>query len=330
MKLAILDDYQGVALSLGPWHLLKGRCHIEVLRENLSVEQAAGRLQEFDIVCAMRERLAFPRELLEALPRLKLIVMTGTNARALDLEAATECGVVVCHTGGGGTDSTAELAWGLILALARHIPSESAGMRAGLWQRTLGSRLGGRTLGLLGLGKIGRRMALIGRAFDMKVVAWSQNLRPEDAESVGVTYVDKGELFASADVLSVHLVLGERTRGLVGAPELARLKPGAWVINTSRGPIIDEAALLVALQERRLGGAGLDVFGEEPLPTNHPLRALDNVVLTPHLGYVVREAYERFFQDSVEDVLAYLDGDPIRLLNPQVYNRAPLRAPPGA
>jgi phosphoglycerate dehydrogenase-like enzyme len=274
---------------------------------------AAERLRPFDAVVAMRERTPFPRALLERLPALRLLITTGMVNASIDLDAARELGVTVCGTG-SQPHGPAELTWALILALARQVPAEDAGIRAGAWQRTVGQDLAGRRLGLLGLGRLGQRVATVGRAFEMDVVAWSQNLRAQDAAAVGVRAVERDELLSTADIVSIHLRLSERTRGLIGARELALMRPDAILVNTSRGPIVDEAALIAALHAGTIAGAGLDVFDVEPLPPAHPLRTAPRTVLTPHLGYVTRATYATFFRDVVEDVEAYLDGAPVRVL----------------
>jgi D-3-phosphoglycerate dehydrogenase len=263
----------------------------------------------------MRERMPLPRALIERLPRVKLVVVTGARTRTIDLEAAAEHGMTVCHTHPGESQyATPELAWGLILSCARLIPEEHRHVREGRWQETIGLSLGGKTIGLLGLGKLGSRMAPVARAFGMDVVAWSQNLTEEKAASVEARRVDKDELFRIADVVSIHLVLSERTRGLVGAPEFGLMKPTAILVNTSRGPIVDEAAMIKALQSKQIRAAGLDVFDQEPLPVDHPLRTIPNAVLTPHLGYVTDGAYRAFFEDSVAGIVAWRAGEPIRVL----------------
>ena len=324
MKLAVLDDYQNVALQFADWSAVARRCEIARFDRNLAVpEEAAKRLAPFDIVCLMRERMPLPRALIERLPNLKFIAVTGLSNRTLDLAAATERGILVSHSLARGTGhyATPELAWALILAAARQIPAENGAMHAGGWQRTVGITLHGRTLGLLGLGRVGRRVAEIGRAVGMEVIAWSQNLTAESAASVGAGRVEKEELFRRSDVLSVHLVLSERTAGIVGARELSLMKPTAILVNTARGPLIDERALLAALSEKRIRTAALDVYEHEPLPDDHPLRRLSNVILTPHLGYVTEEALRIFYEDTVEAVSAFLDGKPIRLLNAEAQRR---------
>ena len=315
MRVAILDDYQGRALSLADWQSLHPAAQMQAFADHLDgLEALAQRLHTFDCVVAMRERTPFPRALFERLPNLRLLVTAGMRNAAIDLDAASERKVQVC-----GTDMlpypTAELAWGLILALARHIPHEDRALREGRWQTTLGIGLKGKTLGLLGLGRLGGQVARIGKAFGMEAIAWSQNLTAERAAEAGAAPVSKEELFARADVVSVHLVLSPRSRGLVGAADLARMKPTAFLVNTSRGPIVDETALLAALRERRIAGAGLDVFEPEPLAPTHPLLALGNVVLTPHLGYVTEEGYRLAYGHAVEDIRAFLDGTVLRPLN---------------
>ena len=312
---AILDDYQNVALALADWSKVNGDVEIKVFNEHLgSQHKVIAALKGFAVVCAMRERTAFPRAVIEALPDLKLLITTGMRNAAIDLEAAKANNVVVCGTPAFG-NATAALAVGLMLELTRHIGYENALLKAdALWQTTIGLDLEGMTLALLGLGKLGARVAAIGKAFGMNVIAWSQNLTPERCQEVGVAYVSRDELFRRADFLSIHLQLSPRTRGLIGARELGLMKPSAYLINTSRGPIVREAALIAALREKRIAGAGLDVFDVEPLPLDHPLRKLDNVVLTPHLGYVVEQNYRAFFAGMVEDIRAYLDGQPVRVL----------------
>lgn len=313
-RIAVLDDYQGIALSIGGWGRLPSDSAIEAFRDHLSDEDAlVQRLQPFDVIVAMRERTPFPRSLLSRLPNLRLLVTTGMRNAAFDMQAAKDLGVTVCGTGGMATP-TAELSWGLIIGCVRHIAEEDKATRAGQWQTTIGPTLHGKTLACLGLGNLGSQVAKVGLAFGMDVIAWSQNLTPERASEVGARLVSKDELFSQADVLSVHLVLSDRTRGLVGRTELALMKPTAFLINTSRGPIVDEAALIAALRERRIAGAGLDVFDPEPLPQDHPFLQLDNTLITPHLGYVTQETYERFYGEAVEDILGFLNGSPVRVI----------------
>ncbi len=315
LRIAILDDYQNVALTQGNWAALGPDVETIVFTHHLpTLEAQAEALAPFDVLCLMRERMPVTAELLARLPNLKLMVVTGARTRSIDFAAAAARGIPICHTRGGDSyASTPELAWGLMLACARHIPQEHANVRAGGWQTTLGTVLAGRTLGLVGLGKLGSRMAAIARAFEMEVIAWSPNLTPERALAGGAAFVAKDELFARADVVSLHLVLGAATRGIVGAAELALLKPGAILINTSRGPLVDEAALLARLDQGGLR-AGLDVFDTEPLPADHPLRRRDDVVLTPHLGYVTDTTYAQFYPDTIEAIAAWRAGAPIRVL----------------
>ena len=313
-RIAVLDDYQSVAARFADWSDVPGPVDVVEFSDHLDDDDAlVERLTPFDVVVAMRERTPFPRSLLERLPNLRLLVTTGKRNAAIDVAAAAERGVTVCGTASHAAGPV-ELTWALILAVARHVPEEDASVRAGGWQETVGTDLAGATLGVLGLGRLGERVARIGQAFDMDVVAWSQNLTDERAAEVGVRRVGKDELFATADVLTVHLVLSDRTRGLVGRDELAAMKSSAILVNTSRGPIVDEAALLEALHSCRIAGAGLDVFDAEPLATDHPLRSAPRTVLTPHLGYVTEQTYEIFFREAVEDVAAFVAGRPIRVL----------------
>ena len=307
MKVAVLDDYQDVALKMADWSPLRGRASITVFNDHVADAGAvAERLQPFEIVCVMRERTPLTREILERLPRLRLIASTGQQNSSIDVGAATQRGVQVLHTGYHSAP-TVELTWALILASARHLASENASVRSGGWQRYVGDDLAGRTLGLLGLGNIGGAVARIGRAFDMNVIAWSENLTADRAAAAGAIRVTKEELFGRADILSIHLVLSQRTRGIVGAQELALLKPAARLVNTSRGPIVVEAALIDALSEGRIAGAAIDVFDQEPLPLDHPFRRLPNILATPHIGYVSRGLYERFYQDAVTNISRWLD-----------------------
>lgn len=324
---AILDDYAGVALQVADWSGVQKRAEITVFDRHLTEDEAAAALRPFDVVCTLRERMAFPRTLIERLPDLKLITIVGRSLPNLDMAAATEHGILVAHSDFAHPrfrsirDATPELAWGLMIATVRNLADEHRNMRAGGWQSSAGITLSGKTLGLLGLGRVGRRMAEYATTFGMEVIAWSQNLTEQAAASVGARRVEKAELFEAADVVSIHLVLSERTKGLVGAAELALMKPHAYLINTSRGPIVDEASLVAALESRRIAGAGLDVYDTEPLPQRHRLRLLPNVTLTPHLGYVTREMLGAFYSDTVESVVAWLDGEPIRIANPEVTQR---------
>ena len=315
-RVALLDDYQDVALSMADWKSLPAGTEVVVFKDHLAAEDAvAGRLADFDIIMALRERTPFPRTLLERLPKLKLLITAGMRNASIDMKAAADRGVTVCGTA-GLPYPTAELAWGLILSLMRRIPAEDRATREGRWQTSLGLGLNGKTLGVLGLGTLGSRAAKVGLAFEMDVLAWSQNLTAERAKEIGVTLVPKDELLARSDIVSIHLVLGERTRGLIGARELGLMKRSAYLINTSRGPIVDEAALIRALGDGTIAGAGLDVFDEEPLPLDHAFRRLPNIVITPHLGYVTSETYRIFYGHAVEDIKAYLDGKPVRVLKP--------------
>jgi phosphoglycerate dehydrogenase-like enzyme len=279
-----------------------------VFRDHLSDSDAvAARLAPFDVVCVMSERTPLTRAVIERLPRLRLIASTGAANASIDLAAARERGIAVAHTG-YTSHGAIELTWALLLAAVRSIPAEVNSVRDGGWQVAVGGDLCGRTLGLLGLGRIGSAVARIGRAFEMDVVAWSANLTPERAAEAGARLVSKASVFRSADVVSLHLVLGERTRGIVGATELAQMKPSAWLVNTSRGPLVDELALIETLRAKRIAGAALDVFATEPLPPDHPLRTLPNVVATPHIGFVTRQTYETFYRDTVGNIIAWLDA----------------------
>lgn len=317
LRCAVLDDYQGVALESADWAPVLDRVQVDVFREHVSGEDAlAARLAGYEIVVLMRERTPVGRALLERLPRLRLLVTTGMRNASLDVAAAAERGVTVCGTGGLAT-GTVELTWALILDLARSVSAENANLRVGGWQRTVGMDLAGARLGVLGLGRLGARVAQIGVAFGMEVSAWSQNLTAARADEVGVRLAGSiHELLSGADVVTIHLVLSDRTRGLIGADELALMKPSAYLVNTSRGPIVDETALVEALRAGRIAGAGLDVFDVEPLPPDHPFRALPHVLATPHLGYVTLGGYRVFYADVVEDIAAYLAGAPVRTLTP--------------
>ncbi len=313
-RVAVLDDYQEVALEMADWGILPS--DVEVFRDHLSDQDAVvERLKDFEIIVAMRERTPFPRTLLERLPKLKLLVTTGMRNASIDMEAASDLGIVVCGTG-GLSYPTAELTWGLILALLRQIPKEDRATRAGHWQVSMGAGLRDKVLGVMGLGNLGSQVATVGKAFGMSVIAWSQNLKEERAIQFGATLVGKDDLFSRSDIVTIHLVLSDRTTGLVGARELDLMKPSAYLINTSRGPIVDEEALVHALLKGTIAGAALDVFDPEPLPLGHPLRGLENTVITPHMGYVTTETYEAFYGDAVEDIRAFLGGEPVRVLNP--------------
>jgi len=306
MRVAILDDYQDVALTMTDWSQVADRATITVFNDHLADPDAVvERLKAFDVVCVMRERTPLSRSVIERLPQLKMIASTGPFNASIDIAAAKERGIYVSGTG-GYVESTVELTWALILATARRIVDEAISVRGGGWQTSVGWQLGGTTLGVLGLGRIGSRVAQVGTAFGMDIIAWSPNLTPEAAEQAGATYVSKDELFSRADVLTVHLVLSERSRGMVGADELALMKPTALLVNTSRGPIVDESALVDALRSQRIAGAGLDVFDIEPLPTDHPLRSLDNVTATPHMGYVAEQVYRVFYGEAAAKIARWL------------------------
>lgn len=314
-RVAILDDYQNVALQLTDWSTLPNDVEVRVFQDHLKDEDAlVGRLKDFEIVMAMRERTPFPRRVFERLPNLKLLTTTGMRNAAIDMQAATDHDVIVSGTG-GVVYPTAELTWGLILSLLRHIHREDRAVRGGRWQISMGVDLHGKTLGVIGLGNLGSQVAAVGKAFQMNVIAWSQNLTAERAASLGARLVTKDELLTQSDIVTIHLVLSERTRGLLGARELGLLKPTAYVINTSRGPIIDEQALVEALQNKTIAGAGLDVFDDEPLTLDHALRNLENTVITPHIGYVTEDTYKIFFDQTVENIKAFLDGTAIRVIN---------------
>lgn len=314
-RIAVLDDHQGVALTSADWSRLPAGCTVDVARERLVGEDLVAFLDGARAVVVMRERTRVDAALLDRLPALELVVTTGMRNAAIDVRAAAERGVTVCGTRALAGPAT-ELTWALILGALRRIPEEVAAMRDGAWQTTVGQELEGRTLGLLGLGHIGRRMARVAHAFDMRVTAWSPNLTPERAAEAGAAFVEKEQLFATADVVSVHLKLGDRSRGLVGAAELRAMRPDAWLVNTSRGPIVDQAALLTAVREGWIAGAALDVYDEEPLPADHPLRNTPGILATGHLGYVTAGNYRIYYADAVEDVAAFLAGSPVRRLDP--------------
>jgi phosphoglycerate dehydrogenase-like enzyme len=323
MRLSILDDFQGVALDMADWSPVKARgVEIAVERFPFADEDDVVRsLADSEIVAAMRERTAFPKRVVDRLPKLKLLITTGMRNASFDMGALKERGVTVCGTGGpvgapggGGNEDTAELAWGLILGAARRIAEDHQLMRQGGWQTRIGHRMAGKTIGLLGLGRLGSAVARVGLAFKMKAIAWSQNLTAEKAAEQGVERVEKDELFRRSDVLSVHLVLSPRSRGLVGERELGLMKPSAILVNTSRGPLCDTDAVIAALKAGRLAYAGFDVYDQEPLPVNHPLRQAPNVILTPHIGYVTDENYRSSYPQIVENVVAFLDGKPVRVI----------------
>jgi phosphoglycerate dehydrogenase-like enzyme len=315
VKAAILDDYQNVALKFADWSAVSKDVEVKVFNAPIGGDDAVIKaLQGFTIVNMMRERTPFNRKVIEGLPDLKLLITTGGRNASIDLKACAERGVTVCGTGGFG-NPTAAVAIGLMLELTRHIGFENARMKAGaLWQTTMGYDVEGKTLGVLGLGKLGQRVAATAKTLGMKVIAWSQNLTPDKAKEAGADYVAKEDLFRNADVLSIHVVLSDRTRGLIGANELGLMKKSAFLVNTSRGPIVDEKALIAALNSKSIAAAGLDVFDIEPLPLDHPFRKMDNVVLTPHLGYVTEQNYRKQYPDVVEDIRAWLDGKPVRVV----------------
>jgi phosphoglycerate dehydrogenase-like enzyme len=321
VRVAVLDDYQQVAMDFARWDLLPDGVEVTVFHDHVDDEvRLVDRLRGYEIVVLMRERTPMSEAVLAALPNLRLLVTTGMANAAIDLDAAHRMGITVCGTAGSLT-GTVELTWGLIIAVVRQLVREDRAVRRGGWQESVGRTLGGRTLGLAGLGRIGQRVARIAQAFDMRVLAWSTNLTDELAAGHGAHRVSKEELFSASDVVSVHLQLSPRSVGIIGEQELRCMKPTAYLVNTSRGPLVDEAALVAALQNGRIAGAGLDVFWEEPIPPDHPLLALQNTVLSPHLGYVTDANYNRYFPDAVEDIAAFLAGQPIRELHPSVSPR---------
>jgi phosphoglycerate dehydrogenase-like enzyme len=316
LRCAILDDYLNLALTTADWSKVRDRVDITVFNQPFaSQEAAASALQDFEIICAMRERTPFPRALFAGLPKLKLLITSGMRNATIDMEAAKDHQVVLCGTQ-WARDPTASLAMGLILELTRNIGRENARMHAGEpLQKFVGIEIEGRTLGVIGLGKLGSKVSKLAQAFGMSVIAWSPNLTPERCKEVGVTYATKEELFATADIVTIHMVLGPRSRGLVGREDLARMKASAYLVNTARGPIVDEAALLETLQQRKIAGAAVDVFSVEPLPVDHPFRKLDNMVLTPHLGYVTEDSFRNHYAQMVEGIDAWFRGEPLRKLN---------------
>jgi phosphoglycerate dehydrogenase-like enzyme len=314
MTIGVLDDYQGVAARWADWARVTDRADVHVLTDRIPPDDVAETLQPFDALIAIRERTRFDAAVLRALPRLRLLVTTASRNAAIDLDTARALGITVCGTEGSGMD-TVEHAWALILAAARRLDLELADFRAGGWQAALGTSLRGKTLGVIGLGRLGAEVATVGRAFGMSVVAWSANLTVERCAEVGVEHADSlRALLEESDFVSIHVVLSGRTRGLIGRDELAAMKPSAWLINTSRGPICDEEALLDACRQGQIAGAAVDVFSVEPLPADHPFRTTANVIGTPHLGYVTDATFRTWFDEVVEDVEAYLDGTPIRVL----------------
>ncbi len=328
MKVAILDDYQAVAPELADWNSLPNGIAVDFFNDHLNDADAlAERLAGYDIIMGMRERTPFPRSLLERLPNLRCLITTGARNASFDLDAATALGITVCGTPGAGEGPT-ELTWGLIIGLLRRIYDEQrAARQQGKWGIHVGTGLQGKTLALLGLGHIGARVARVGNAFDMRVIAWSQNLTPEHAAECGAALVDKDTLFAEADVASVHVRLSDRTNGLVDARAIGLMRPSAILVNISRGPIVDEAALVAALQRNAIAGAALDTFDIEPLPASHPFLTLDNVLLTPHIGYVTDDGYRAFYAGVVENIRAFAAGEPIRVINPDVLSANNRRGP---
>ncbi|TCK39380.1 lactate dehydrogenase-like 2-hydroxyacid dehydrogenase [Paraburkholderia sp. BL8N3] len=315
MKVALLDDYQNVAMRMADWASLGDRATVTAFPDHLDdIDALAQRLEPFDAVVLMRERTKVPRELIARLPRLRLLITAAMWNASVDIDAATAHGVQVCGTDDLPTPA-AEMALGLMLALARSIPQEERAIREGRWQTTLGVGLHGKTLGVIGLGNLGRQMAGYGTVLGMKVLAWSQRLTPEAAREAGAERVELDALLRESDVVSIHLKLADRTRGLIGERELALMKPGAYLVNTARGPIVDERALVAVLANHRIGGAALDVFDVEPMQAEHPFLALDNVVLAPHVGYVTEENYRLIYRGALEDIVAFLDGRPVRALN---------------
>jgi D-3-phosphoglycerate dehydrogenase len=315
VRAAVLDDYQNVGLTFADWSPITRDVEVKVFDKPFANQaEVIKALQGFAIIVGMRERTPFPRKVIEALPDLKLLITTGARNNSFDVKACNERGITVCGTGVVGSPTTG-IAFGLMLELTRRVGFENARLKAGApWQVTIGRDLEGLTLGILGLGKLGQRSATVGKAFGMKTIAWSQNLTPEKAQAGGAELVTKEDLFRSADVVTIHLILSDRSRGLVGAKELGLMKKTSYLVNTSRGPIVDEKALIATLQSKSIAGAGLDVFDVEPLPLDHPFRKMDNVVITPHLGYVSEQNYRKYFPDIVEDIRAWLDGKPVRVV----------------
>ena len=325
MKLAILDDYQGTARDMADWSELPAGVEVTFFHDHIVDEnQLVERLKDFDMVQGMRERTPFPSSVLSRLPNLRLLITTGRRNASFDIEAASELGITVCGTNGGGEGPT-ELTWGLILAMLRHIPEEDQRSRAGSWGTTIGVGIKGKTLGLIGLGHMGSLVAKVATAFDMNIIAWSQNMTQERAEECGATLVDKETLFKESDIVSIHLVLSDRTRGLVGASDLALMKPSAYIVNISRGPIIDEKSLIDVLERKAIAGAALDTFDIEPLPKDHPLFKTPNTLICPHLGYVIDDSYEAFYAGVIENVRAFTSGEPVRTINEDVLTSPQFR-----
>jgi len=325
LKLAVLDDYQGTAKDLADWSKLPSGTEVEFFQNHIVEEdQLVERLKDFDMVMGMRERTPFTRSILSRLPKLRLLITTGRRNASFDVEAASELGITVCGTNGRGEGPT-ELTWGLILAMVRHIPEEDQRSREGSWGTTIGVGVKGKTLGLIGLGHIGSLVARVGVAFDMRIIAWSQNMTAERANECGATLVDKKTLFKESDIVSVHLVLSDRSRGLVSASDLSMMKPSAYLVNISRGPIVDEEALIDVLERRAIAGAALDTFDVEPLPKDHPLFKTPNTLICPHLGYVIDESYQAFYTGVIENVRAFASGEPVRTINEDVLTSSQFR-----
>jgi phosphoglycerate dehydrogenase-like enzyme len=316
IKIALLDDYQNVALKMADWSPLQGRSEIIVFHEPLTgPDRIVEVLKPFHVIGVVRERTPLPRSILERLPNLKLIASTSMRNASIDMQAAKDLGITVCGTGSPSRGAPV-LTWALILALLRNLPLELASVRNGNWQTSLGGDLQDKTIGIVGLGKIGTYVGNVARAFEMNVIAWSQNLTRDHCEQNGARLVSKTELFEQSDIITIHLILSERTRGIIGAPEIGLMKPTAFLVNTSRGPLVDERALIEALQSHKIAGAAVDVYDREPLPVNHPFRSLDNVLATPHIGFVTKATYESFYGDTVKNIVAWLSGNPVRVLNP--------------
>lgn len=314
-KIAVLDDYQGVALQMADWSELEAKASITVFQDNIEDATAlVSRLKPFNVICAMRERTPLPRTILEQLPNLKLIATTGMRNKSIDMEAARTLGITVCGTR-SPSEGTSALAWALILAFVRNIPAESSSVRKGGWQVGVGGDLNGKTIGVVGLGRIGSSVAKIALAFGMEAIAWSQNLTSEMAQEHGAQLVSKEELFRQADIVTLHLMLSDRTQRIIGMPELKLMKPTALFVNTARSGLVDEDALLVALETGLIAGAALDVYEQEPLPKTHPLRSLGNVLATPHIGYVTRATYQTYYRETIENILAWMSGKSLRQIN---------------
>ncbi|MGI2034107.1 D-2-hydroxyacid dehydrogenase family protein [Rhizobium panacihumi] len=313
-KIAILDDFQNVALQTADWSAVQARADVIVFNDHVAdVDTLVARLAAFDAICVMRERTPLPRSVLARLPNLRFIASTGARNASIDLEAAGDLNITVSSTGANGSGAP-ELTWALILAAARQIPAEVESLRSGGWQTTVGRDLNGSTLGIIGLGRIGSQVARVGTAFGMNVIAWSQNLTEETARAAGITRVNKEELLRKSDWVTLHLVLSDRSRGIIGRDELDLMKPSAWLVNTSRGPLVDEDALVAALADNKIAGATIDVFNDEPVQRGHRLISLPNVIATPHIGFVTERSFRIFYRETVENILAWLDGAPIRTL----------------